>query len=321
MARALLQKTMSVWTGPQAQQKCREQRQGSAVPFWAVNLAGHAPQVYSLNGFELEVSEGDFASLVSLRLPRARDLDAAQFERRTIAAYRQIRSLLGSLRQQHPVRFWTFLPKIHEQLDAKRDRYMVFNTGRIHVFREWFGQSGQFTSRLPASSAVGHDEDALSIHCLTLSRSGIALENPRQIPAFQYSSVYGPQPPCFARGTIIDHPSFQSPMLVTAGTASILGENSAHPNDLNRQLSESLQNLRTLVDVAQATGNSAATLDAFVDVRVYHARRQDAAVVESTIRRSIGSATALQVIRAELCRSNLLVEIEGLARLERNKSL
>jgi chorismate lyase/3-hydroxybenzoate synthase len=308
---------MSLWTGPGAQQKSREPRRSSAVPFWAQNLVGHSPQAYSLNGFELGVTKGDFASLVSLEMPRARELDAAQFERRTIDAYQQIRTIVAELRQRHPVRFWTFLPEIHQQLDGERDRYMVFNSARFHVFREWFGQAARFTSRLPASSAVGHDEDTLSIHCLTFERPGIALENPRQVPAFQYSTAYGPQPPCFARATMIDHPSFAHPMLVTAGTASILGERSVHLNNLDRQLSESVENLRTLVHKAQGTCNPPATLNAFVDLRVYHARREDAALVQSTIRGLIPSATSLKVVRAELCRSNLLVEIEGIARLER----
>jgi chorismate lyase / 3-hydroxybenzoate synthase len=165
---------------------------------------------------------------------------------------------------------------------------------------------------------VGHDDDALTIHCLTLAQPGFAVENPRQIPAFQYSSRYGPQPPCFARATIIAHPFFDHPMLITAGTASILGEQSVHPNNLERQFSESLENLRTLIDHAQGQEHPPATLDAFVDLRVYHTRRQDAAAVENLIRRSIGSATPLQIMRAELCRSNLLVEIEGITRLERS---
>ena len=248
-------------------------------------------------------------------------MDAAHFERRTIDAYQQIRSLAATLEHKHPVRFWNALPGIHQQLDAERDRYMVFNAGRFLAFGEWFGQSGQFSSRLPAASAVGHDDDELSIHCLTLARPGAAVENPRQIPAFKYSARYGPQPPCFARATIINHPFFDSRVLVTAGTASILGENSVHPNNLQRQLNESLENLRALIDQAQGPGYPAATLDAFLDLRVYHTLRADAAVVENSIRRSIGSTMPLQVMRAELCRTNLLVEIEGIARLDRSGPL
>jgi enamine deaminase RidA (YjgF/YER057c/UK114 family) len=314
-------KTMSVSIGPRAQQKFRRPKQTSELPAWVNNLIGRRRQAYSVDGFELTLTQGDAASLVSLVLPRARELDAAHLEQRTIQAYQHIRSLVETLSHKHPVRFWNALPDIHQRLDTSRDRYMVFNAGRFRSFSEWFGESGRFSSRLPAASAVGHDEDELSIHCLSLARPGLAVENPRQIPAFQYSSHYGPQPPCFARATLIAHPFFEKPVLVTAGTASVLGENSVHPNNLERQLSESLENLRTLVEQARGSGYPAAMLDAFVDLRVYHTRRADAALVEELIRRHIAPSTPLQVMRAELCRSNLLVEIEGIAPLDRSGPL
>jgi enamine deaminase RidA (YjgF/YER057c/UK114 family) len=166
---------------------------------------------------------------------------------------------------------------------------------------------------------VGHEDDGLSIRCLTFAQPGFAVENPRQIPAFHYSSAYGLQPPCFARGTIVTHPFFDTPVLIASGTASILGEDSVHPDDLEMQLAESMENLRTLLIHAHGTRHSAPTFDAFIDLRVYHAREQDAVIVENTIRRSIKSATLLQVVRAELCRSDLLVEIEGIALLGQSR--
>jgi chorismate lyase/3-hydroxybenzoate synthase len=310
---------MHVSTGPPAKQQSRQPRQNPGVPSWVGRLTGCQPKAYILDGFELRVTEGDSASLVSLILSQARELDAAHLEKRTVEAYQHIRTLVATLRHEHPVRFWNALPDIHQQLDAERDRYMVFNTGRFNAFDEWFGHSGEFSSHLPAASTVGHDDDALSIHCLTLGQPGIAVENPRQVPAFRYSSVYGPQPPCFARATIVAHPSFDGPVLITAGTASILGEDSVHLDNLEMQLTESMENLRTLLAQAQGPVHTTATFDAFVDLRVYHARQQDAAVVECTIRRSIGSAIPLQMMRGELCRSDLLVEIEGIALLERSR--
>jgi chorismate lyase/3-hydroxybenzoate synthase len=308
---------MSVTTGPQAKQKSHPQKKSPGVPPWVKNLIGRRPQTFFSDGFESTVTQGEDASLITLVLPHARELNAEHLEQRTFEAYRHLRSVIATLSHPHPVRFWNVLPDIHQQLDPARDRYMVFNAGRFRAFCEWFGEAGRFTSRLPAASAVGHDDDSLSIHCLTLARPGVAIENPRQISAFKYSSQYGPQPPCFARATIVDLPNFDRPILVTAGTASILGEDSVHPNHLERQLSESLENLRALIAQAQ----NKPSFESFIDMRVYHTRRQDAAVVENTIRRAIGPATPLQVIRADLCRSNLLVEIEGIARLERNKSL
>ena len=52
----------------------------------------------------------------------------------------------------------------------------------------------------------------------------------------------------------------------------------------------------------------------FTAVRVYHVRTQDAAEVEAAVRRAFPMAR-LEMIRAELCRADLLVEIEGVAQL------
>jgi chorismate lyase / 3-hydroxybenzoate synthase len=308
---------MSMSSGPRAEQQSRRWSQNPGVPCWVGNLIRGQAKRQSLDGFEMTVSRGEAASLVSLSLLGARELDSAQFEQRTAEAFGRIRSLVATLGHKHPVRFWNAVPDIHQQLDADRDRYMVFNAGRFHVFDDWFGESGQFTSRLPAASTVGHHGDTLYLNCLAFGQPGVALENPRQTPAFRYSSRYGALPPCFARACVVAHPLFEGPVLVASGTASILGEQSVHKNDLESQLSESLENLRTLIDEARGRDKPAAKLDAFVDLRVFHTRRQDAGMIESTIRRSIGSATSLQISHAELCRTDLLVEIEGIARLGR----
>jgi chorismate lyase/3-hydroxybenzoate synthase len=313
-------KTMHVSTGPQAKPLSHQPTQSLSVPSWIGPLIECQPRSYVIDAYELKIAEGDDASLVSLTLPQARILDAADLERQTIEAYQQIRTLVATLRHKYPVRFWNALPDIHQQLDAGRDRYMVFNAGRFAAFNDWFCHSGAFSSQLPAASAVGHDGDALYIHCLTLAHPGVAVENPRQIPAFRYSIAYGPQPPCFARGTIVTHPLFDGAVLITAGTASILGEESVHPNNVEMQLAESMENLRALLVHAQGPSHATATFDAFLDLRVYHTRERDAAIVEETIRRSIGSAIPLQVVRGQLCRSNLLVEIEGIALLQGSRS-
>ena len=83
---------------------------------------------------------------------------------------------------------------------------MVFNAGRFEALSDWFGGPGRLPDSLPAASAVGHDGDDFAVHCLLLSRPGVAVENPRQVPAFRYSARYGPRPPCFARATVVPDP-------------------------------------------------------------------------------------------------------------------
>ena len=260
------------------------------------------------------ISEGPEASLVSVRVPGALVLAAPEFERATREAYECIRSALRALRHCHPVRFWNYLPAIHEPMDSERDRYMVFNAGRFAALSAWFEGLEHFPGRLPAASGVGHGGDDLVIHCLALAQPGEAIENPRQIPAFRYSRRYGPKPPCFARATVVANPRDGAPLLFVAGTASIAGEQSVHQNDLSGQLEETFANLRALLGAAEGIPGPV-PLEAFTHLRVYHLREDDAPAIEKIVRGAVGPSAQLQMVRADICRADLLVEIEGVARL------
>jgi chorismate lyase/3-hydroxybenzoate synthase len=240
-----------------------------------------------------------------------------EFEHRSADAYRQVRRAVDAL---HPVRFWNYIPGIHEPMDARRDRYMVFNAGRFAALSEWFGGPHALAGRLPAASGVGHAGHDLEIHCLAFERAGQAVENPRQIPAFRYSQRYGPLPPCFARATVVSHPTDGRPLLLAAGTASIRGEQSIHQGDLASQLDETAANLRALLAAAESTQHSNAdALHAFTDLCVYHVRREDADVIRAAVRETFGTAAKLQIVQADICRADLLVEIEGIAELHEKK--
>lgn len=305
---------MDVLTGPTA--NLRRLRDDLTPPPWACELAGDHLPIREEDGFELAVAQGTAASLITVQVDLPAAVDAACFEQRTWHGYQLIRRVLGTLPHHHPVRFWNHLPGIHRPMGDGRDRYVVFNAGRFKAFREWFDRPDQ----LPAASAVGHEGLALVIHCLALDRPGIAMENPRQIPAFRYSARYGLLPPCFARATIVpDLRAGTAAMLLAAGTASIRGEQSMHVDDLRRQLDETLVNLRKLLETAQPQTEEASTLAAFSDLRVYFVRDQDSAFIEKYVIDAFGTQARQQFIRADLCRSDLLVEIEGLAKLERWK--
>jgi chorismate lyase/3-hydroxybenzoate synthase len=283
--------------------------------------SGAAGFVMSEGGVEVAcLADSGNTSLITARVRGARGFDADEFEAITARAYRAVRASLGRA-AMHPVRFWNYLPEIHEPMDERRDRYMVFNAGRFAALSDWFGGAEMLPARLPAASGVGLDGDDLEIHCLALDRPGEAVENPRQIPAFRYSQRYGPLPPCFARATVVNDPTSGEPLLLVAGTASIRGEQSVHQGDLAAQLDETAMNLRALIGAANEArrddgpANFADPLAAFSDVCVYYVRRQDAKAIESYIDQNFGTAANLQMIQADICRADLLVEIEGIARL------
>jgi hypothetical protein len=244
---------------------------------------------------------------------------------RVTAAYRGLGALL-SRHERHAVRFWNFIPRIHAQLTDGRDRYMVFNAGRFHAFSDLYGSAAMFARALPTASAVGTDRGPLVIHALGDIAPGSPLENPRQVPAYSYSKRYGPLPPCFARATLTERAPGDHRLLI-GGTASIIGEDSHHMRDPRRQAHETFDNLTQLVASASArvhaqVDQDAPTLppvsdplDALTDLRVYFVQEDHAALVRDLVLARFRRAEHIEFMRADLCRTELLVEIEGQARL------
>lgn len=303
-------------------------------PGWATRLVASASSTSAANphdpGSALQVAATDRFVLVSAVLADADALSIDALEARVANAYRGIGALLAQ-HERHAIRFWNFIPRIHAQVADGRDRYMVFNAGRFHAFSDLYGSARLFARALPTASAVGIDGGPLVIHALGDIAAGTPLENPRQVPAYSYSRRYGPLPPCFARATLTEREPGDHRLLI-GGTASIIGEDSHHARDPRRQAHETFDNLAQLVASASARVHAAAStsststdapmlppaadpLDALTDLRVYFVQDDHAALVRDLVLARFRRAAHIEFTRADLCRSELLVEIEGLARL------
>jgi chorismate lyase/3-hydroxybenzoate synthase len=197
------------------------------------------------------------------------------------------------------------------------DRYMVFNAGRYDAFTEWYGTrrivNGNCQS-IGTASAVGITGSDLSIHCLAMERPGAPIENPRQTPAWQYSARYGPVPPCFSRATLVEFQGRRQ--LLIGGTASVVGEDSRHPGDVNAQVCETLLNIETLVRTASADATACkAPLQRLIDLRVHIASAAHTEPVRRILSKCCPQVRTVDLVIAQVCRPELLVEIEGIAEL------
>jgi len=267
---------------------------------------------------DITITCGDELSFVTAIAPKARVSDGNAFHQRSAAVYRAIRTAFDNSPHRHVVRMWNHIPGIHDPLDAECDRYMHFNAGRFEAMCEWFGGAESFPQRVPAASGVGHDGQDLIVHALAMREPGTPVENPQQVPAFRYSKRYGPLPPCFARATRVARPV---PSLLIAGTAAITGEISRHLGDLDRQFALTIENLRILIRAGAGAGTAANSdaVDPLIrmqQIRIYVLRSDDFLTVGQLARAAFAPAARVELVRADLCRTDLLVEIEGLARLD-----
>jgi enamine deaminase RidA (YjgF/YER057c/UK114 family) len=301
-------------TSPDTPAAVNPDRSDLGVPPWVWELLRRtgASQVHA-DPAELNLVESPAYALLTVRRRGAAALAPREFEAATRDAYAAIASQLRQCAARHPVRFWNYIPDIHRACGERLDRYMCFNAGRFAACSDWLGGPDAFDRLLATGSGVGHSGADLVIHALAAAVPGTAVENPRQVPAYRYSRRFGPKPPCFARATVLREPG-RAPLVLVGGTASIRGEESVHVDDLRGQTAETFENLAALVRSA-AEGRAGAGLDAFRELRVYHFHDADRGAIAELVGRAFPALDAVAYARADLCRPELSVEIEGVAEL------
>jgi chorismate lyase/3-hydroxybenzoate synthase len=262
---------------------------------------GPTEEVWSAGGSVSRVDfEGGTAAADDQRLFVAIEAEAAHGPGIEAAALDVYGILLRGLERAgypHALRIWNYVPSIHET-SAGIDRYMRFCKGRSEAFAAYYGQG--FPERLPAASAVGCPGRRLVVHALASREAGRHVENPRQVAAYRYPERYGPKSPSFARGTVTS-----KGRIFVSGTSSIVGHESVFPGDPTRQTEETMRNIAAVI--AAAGGGRLSSL------RVYVRFPEQLETIRSAILDSTGTPVPTAWLQAQVCREELLVEIEATA--------
>jgi len=210
----------------------------------------------------------------------------------------------------HPflLRIWNYFGAINDG-DGDGERYRRFCVGRAR------GVDGMFNDPPPAATAIGGDIDPDGAACvqviaLCARAPAIALENPRQTPAWRYPREFGPVSPGFSRGALLDADT-DRPRLLASGTASIVGHVSQHVGNVAAQLRESLANLDSLLAEGEKKCGRAFPLVNCETLRVYLRHSDDLVLAQAVIRDSGIPAEQVLYLRGDVCRRELDVEIEG----------
>jgi chorismate lyase/3-hydroxybenzoate synthase len=227
--------------------------------------------------------------------------------------YNAMSSILGVLRRKgypHLLRVWNYFPGINED-DMRLERYKRFCVGRHRAF---FEDDPGFTRSLPAASAVGSKAGHLLIYFLASKTAGIPQENPRQIAAYRYPPRYSPKSPAFARATLTKLDGTAT--LFISGTASIVGHETVHADDVARQLEETLANIDSLIAATCAREGVDLDRSDLRLLKVYLRRAEHYGLVREKLRYELGERFPVLYLQADICRADLLLEIEGIAATE-----
>ena len=205
----------------------------------------------------------------------------------------------------HLLRIWNYFDAITLG-EGDSERYRQFCVGRVQ------GLGDVDTRTLPAATAIGSRDGrrVLQVYWLAAREPGLPLENPRQVSAYRYPREYGPQSPTFARALL--PPSPRVPLLLS-GTASIVGHASQHADSLRAQLDETLTNLDSLLGAARERAPTLSPhLDGTSRLKVYVRDAADADAVAAQLEARLGTRVPWLMLHADVCRRELLVEIEGM---------
>lgn len=240
----------------------------------------------------------------SIRLDEQADrlLDATAYD-----AYGTMLRQLRDTGYPYLWRIWNYFPQINDDQNGL-ERYRRFCVGRHRACAETLAE---FPSSLPAATAVGTKAGPLQLVFLAGTQPATHLGNPRQLNAYDYPQHYGPRSPSFARATLTR--SARECLLYLAGTASVVGHASRHAGVPREQTAETIRNIQAVLNhAAHAEGFDPIHAQRPALYKVYVRDARSLSEIREAIMNSPLSREHFLFFQGDLCRKELLVEIEGL---------
>lgn len=218
------------------------------------------------------------------------------------------------------VRQWNYIPnilKIAQQDGKKLQHYQIFNEVRRHYYNLYRSIQGY-----PAATGIGVSTGSVSIDICAISSLDqteiYSVNNPQQVNAYQYQQdvligelIKGTQvkqAPQFERAKLVSLANKNT--LFVSGTASIKGQYTIGINDVEAQTLTTLELISQLIQEAPNVNNALKSLEQKVDyARIYVKNTEDFDAIKTICKKQLKDTT-LCFVQADVCRDNLLVEIE-----------
>jgi chorismate lyase / 3-hydroxybenzoate synthase len=225
------------------------------------------------------------------------------------ALYADVFDVLASQPCSHLLRVWNYFADMNVEAQGL-ERYRQFNAGRQQAFLD--AQHSAFEGA-PAACALGTSGGSLRVYFLAGRAVPQVIENPRQVSAYHYPEDYGPRSPGFSRAALVNLGAGRQALLIS-GTASIVGHATMHVGDVRLQTQESLRNIAVVLEAATQRAGVAFAADELT-YTLYLRDRGDLPVVREVFEGAVGAtspaARTAVYLQADVCRADLLVEIEA----------
>jgi len=205
-------------------------------------------------------------------------------------------------------RIWHYVPHINEPGLGGLENYRAFCHGRSLAFEHHFG--ADFKGRLPSASAVGTEDEQLTIVFAASATEPRHYENPRQVPAYDYPKKHGPRPPSFSRATVV--PTESGVDAFISGTAAIEGHETVAVGSTAGQIVQTVNNLRAISNVCGLGDDLGASRGGERHFKIYLRHHTDLAAVTAALEHSfLTSKDRVSYLRSDICRAELNLEIEA----------
>lgn len=245
---------------------------------------------------------------------------------RSLSAFKKMEERLNSagFEIEEIMRTWLYQGSlVLEEGDSQR--YKELNRARTDFFRDrkflkkYLPERYENAAVYPASTGIGADGQDVVMSCFALKTNRddvvvVPLENPNQTSSFDYSEMYSPQSPKFARAmAFLANDMCQ---VFISGTASITDSESRFPNETIKQTEQTLDNIEQLISGENLAKHGIegyeAGINDLVSARIYVKYPEDYEKVKTLCDERLSGIPKLYLV-ADICRPELNVEIEGIA--------
>ena len=297
------------------------------IPQRLLPYGGLAIMVYALDGaidFQIKEQDGICYGIIEnaeAKMLFVEGIPATNFDDKVKAQSREVFAKLDALLSAYGfevddiVRQWNYIGNIVSYKDGKQN-YQEFNDARSSYYAQ-----GKWSNGYPAATGIG-STDGIVVGGIAFKRADAKgvypIDNPLQVAAHVYSKSVlidndenaEKSTPKFERAKLIE--SVGGAYCFVSGTAAIRGEESVDPSSAELQTVKTIENIEYLVSKENLVRFGCKPYElkyAFLHIFIKHA--EDYEAVRAVVEASYPHVPALYSV-ADVCRSELLVEIEGI---------